>query len=332
MKNFIRKFIPKRVWLPIHKLVEMKTLKKEYKIDMRKYKANSFFFSNSKTKRHLEGDLIFYYHKFEKGLTLPYPRVGFGKGNIKYLLDAINNYVKHYGWEEIAVISLNTLFTYYTFNKKNGLDMKDLQKEISKLKSTIPKDQTNKKGGIVEVSKKEIEQTLFDFESFAYSRYSHRNFTDESVEINQIKKAVKMALKTPSVCNRQPSKVYVLEKEEKSKVLKYQNGNAGFGDSADKVLIVTTDLMDFRGVNERNQAYIEGGLFSMSLMYGLHSIGLGTCPLNLSILNKEEYKLKSSINIPSSEIPIMMIAVGHIPENTKVAYSSRRNLEETIVI
>lgn len=333
MKKTIKKFIPKKLMFKFHKSNELRRLKKEFQIDMKKFKQNSFTFSKEKSKRHLEGDLIFYYHKFEKGLALPNPRIGFGKKNIKYLLHAIKKYIRLYGWEEIAVISLNSLFAYYSFNKKYGLEMKDLYKEISILNSKIPQNKKNNQGGIVEITKEEINESSIDFKRFAHSRYSIRNFTDKTVEINQIEEAVDIAQKTPSVCNRQPSKVYVYsEEEDKSIILKYQNGNAGFGEKADKILIVTTNLMDFRGVIERNQAYVEGGLFSMSLMYGLHSQGLGTCPLNLSIVNDVETKLKKAVNIPSSEIPIMMIAVGHIPDKLEVACSTRRSLEETMVI
>lgn len=333
MKSMIRKLLPNEIWLKLHRSKELKRLKKEFKIDMRKFAKNSFIFSNSTSKRHLEGDLIFYYHKIEKGLALPNPRVGFGKKNVIYLISAIKRYVELYGWEEVAIISLNTLFSYYSFNKEKGLNMGELHKEISDLKSNISKNKYTNQGGVLELTKEKIDKNLIDFEKFAYSRYSIRNFSTKTVDIKQIENAVNIAQKTPSVCNRQPSKVYVYTTdEEKREILKYQNGNVGFGETADKVLIVTTNLMDFRGVIERNQAYIEGGLYSMSLIYGLHSQGLGTCALNLSITNDIEVKLKRTANIPSSEIPIMMIAVGHIPENLKVACSPRRSVKESMVI
>ena len=112
----------------------------------------------------------------------------------------------------------------------------------------------------------------------------------------------------------------------------HQNGNAGFGDDADKVLIVTVELKDFRGPKERNQAYIDGGLFSMSLIYAMHSLGIGTCALNLSLNHKDELELLREAEIPHSEIAIMMIAIGKIPEQFYVADSARRDLEDVVKI
>src|SRR5690606_37048856 len=109
-------------------------------------------------------------------------------------------------------------------------------------------------------------------------------------------------------------KVYVFEGDYKMNVLKHQNGNSGFGQDADKVLIITAELMDFRGPRERNQAYIDGGMFSMSLMYALHSLGVGTCALNLSLNYNDELKLKKVAKIPESEVTIMMMALGRFPD------------------
>lgn len=335
MKNMIKSILPDSFKERIvkSKIFNLYKLKNEYNKDYKKFKRFSYKFSVEKEKRHDESDLIFYYHKIEKGLSLPNPKVGFGKDNIKYLLNLLNEYIKKYGWDDISVISLNTLYEYYYFNKANNLSLNELYFELEKLKKTMPENVKKSMGGTIEITKKEIQSSLFDFEKFAYSRYSIRNFTNEVVSLDVIEKAVKIAQKTPSVCNRQSSKVYVYEKNnDKKKILSFQNGNKGFGHLADKILIVSVDLRDFRGPNERNQAYIDGGMFSMSLIYALHSLGVGTCPLNLSINNKVENELKKVAKIPESELLIMMIAVGHIPEKLKVAWSPRRNVYDVLKV
>lgn len=333
MKRLIKGIIPTKLYDRITSIRKRIKLKNEYLLDMKKFEKNSFSFTKEKKQRHLEADLIFYYHKIEKGLALPNPRIEFGKDNINYLLQAIKEYVQKYGWEEIAVISLNTLYAYYSFNKEQGVDMKVLYKEIVKLHSQIPKDRLVKMGGTKTLRSDEIIDYKSEFRKFVNSRSSVRNFSPEPVDIKQIEDAVEIAQKTPSVCNRQPSKVYVYKnKSEQKKILKYQNGNTGFGETANLILIITTDLKDFRGLIERNQAYIEGGLYSMSLMYSLHAIGLGTCPLNLTMNNEKELQLKKAANIPESELPIMMIAVGHIPKEIKVAESPRRKVFEVMKI
>src|SRR5699024_7322570 len=204
---------------------------------------------------------------------------------------------------------------YYNFNKENKLDLPTLYKKITKLKEQQPEGFKSGVGGTTQVLKKDIDQSLIDFEQFTYTRYSIRQYTNEQVSDKFIRKAVEIAQKTPSVCNRQSAKVYSFkDKKDKEKILKHQNGNAGFGSTASHILIVTMDLRDFRGVIERNQSYIDGGMYAMSLIYALHSLGLGTCPLNLSITNNIEDKIKKTTGISDSEVLIMMIEVGHIPK------------------
>jgi nitroreductase len=70
----------------------------------------------------------------------------------------------------------------------------------------------------------------------------------------------------------------------------------------------------------------------MSLIYALHSLGLGTCCLNWCATVERDRELKRIVRIPESEAVIMMIAVGHIAETLKVARSVRRSVEELLII
>ena len=198
---------------------------------------------------------------------------------------------------------------------------------LEKLKATLPKELRTDEGGVVEVTKDGIlEGIAIDFKKFAYSRHSIRNFTSEEVTVDLIMEAIQIAQKTPSVCNRQSSRVHIFESKEVQKIaLSFQNGNAGFGDKASKILLVTTDAEDFFGAGERHQAYIDGGMFAMSLIYALHGLGVGTCALNLAFGYRQSDDLKKTLVIEQKEILIMMIAVGHIPENLKVAASPRKS-------
>lgn len=336
MLKLIKKIVP----LPFKKAIartkiyRQRQLKTNFKKDMTKFKKYSFDFAENKTKRHYEAELIFYYHKIEKGLALPKPRIGFGKKHIKYLCTILEKYVKNYGWDDVSLISLDTLYEYYYFNERNNLRLDSLYKQLKKLEESLNGKERLYIGGVDVVTKKEIEEKAkINFKDFVYSRYSIRDFAPGDINLDTIKEAVYIAQKTPSVCNRQSSKVYVYRDSDlKERILKYQNGNVGFGDKASLILIVTVDLKDFRGVIERNQGYIDGGMYAMSLIYALHSQGLGTCALNLSITNETESQLKKVANIDDSEIPIMMIAVGKIPEKLRVASSPRRSVEEVMTV
>jgi nitroreductase len=81
---------------------------------------------------------------------------------------------------------------------------------------------------------------------------------------------------------------------------------------------------------ERNEIWVDGGMFSMSLVYALHSLGLGTCCLNLCQNASEENRLRALVGITPHHSPVMMIAVGNIPETLSVAHSQRKLVKEVL--
>lgn len=287
------------------------------------------------TQTNLRALITMDYHRLEKGLSLKNPRVGFGKDAIERLSNLLPEYQNKYGSDETVTITLNALQEYYDFNLKHGLDHENAYQTISQVKSNLPKNGclSGEEGGTKTVNKNAIKEAAkVDFKSFVMSRYSVRQFTDEDVDISLIEEAVRMAQKTPSVCNRQSCRVYTFSQEkQKQKVLSCQNGNRGFGDQASQVLIVTSNLEHFTSLGERYQGWIDGGMFSMSLVYALHSLGVGTCCLNWSVKSKQDKKLKMTAGIPDSDLVIMMIAVGHLPEEFKVAQSPRKPLKEVLI-
>ncbi|QNG61774.1 nitroreductase family protein [Bacillus sp. PAMC26568] len=334
----LKKYTPQRIKELVYKARESKlyvllTFLGDYLYDLLNFLKYSAVFNRTKSQEHFQGSLIYYYHKIEKGLALPTPRVGFGKEHVNYLTKLVENYSRKYEWDETSIIALNCLNSYYEFNKDNGLDLYHLYEKLNKLSSSVPPTKRIKTGGVLKISRDEVVNQTIDFKKFANSRYSIRNFSPEKVPLKSIEEAIEISQKTPSVCNRQASRVYVYQNDNiKNEILKYQNGNAGFGESASSILLVTSKLEYFTGPHERNQSYIDGGMYAMSLIYALHSMGIGTCPLNLALGSKISKKLKKAANIPESETLVMMIAVGNIPDKLKVAVSHRRKATDVMKV
>ena len=113
-----------------------------------------------------------------------------------------------------------------------------------------------------------------------------------------------------------------------SDLFELQNGNRGFAEFVNRLIMVSADLQGFTSEGERHQAWTDGGMFSMSLVYALHSLGVGTCCLNLCHGVKTDKAMKKAAKIPASEVLVMMIAVGHLPGKFKVAASPRKPLQE----
>ncbi|MDB9430536.1 nitroreductase family protein [Microcystis aeruginosa CS-555/01A07] len=333
LKNYLMPTLAKKIYIEIRFAV---SLAANYYYDFKRYFRFSATADPYRTKLRHQGRIIAHYHVIEKGLSLKNPKTGFGVDIINNLLLILKDYQEKYGLDEVGQVALNVLFSYHQFNLDKALDNQGLYKQLIEIEEKAKsKEICNiKDGGVVKVSKEDIKKAAnINFRDFVNARYSVRNFDVSEVSLELIKEAISIAIKTPSVCNRQTWKVYVFSEDNiKRKVLSHQNGNRGFGDTASKILIITSDLNYFLGASERNQCFIDGGLFSMSLIYALHSLGIGTCCLNWSVTYQTDQALRCEAGIGDSETIIMMLAVGHLPEQFSVARSSRRKVEEILII
>lgn len=312
----------------------LERLFENYVYDFERFSTWCSFKREASSKASLKAYLTKEYHRIEKRLAFKEPRVNFRPEIAQNLADKTELYIDNYGIDDTVKASIDCIRAYYDFNLKHKVDNKVLSEKIQKINSKVEVDSSLHLGGTLFFDKTEIlEKSKIDLKSFFESRYSVRDFSSESVSRQLIKQAVEMAQKTPSVCNRQSSKVYAFDEESlKNAVLGQQNGNKGFGDKAKVVLVVTSDLRHFFSIGERYQAWIDGGMFSMSLIYALHSLGLGSCCLNWSVEKERDSKLRVVSEIPDYETVIMMIAVGHLPHNFKVAKSARKKIEDVLII
>ncbi|MFJ7185425.1 nitroreductase family protein [Lysinibacillus xylanilyticus] len=309
---------------------------KNYRYDAELYYRYSATNDSKFTREAHKAELIFYYHKIEKGLSLKNIKPFFGVKAVEYLIDSLYQYVEKYGFDNVANIAYANIDSYFKFHEK--IENKELIIPLEgEFRSKIDgiggiNNISNEYYGINIIKKSDI-QLQNNFNELCNKRHSIRQFTDENVEMETIYNAIEIAQNTPSVCNRQASRVYIIDNKERMKeALKYQNGNAGFEEDINKLIIITSELNDFKTSNERNQPYIDGGMYAMSLIYALHSLGLGTCPLNLALDSDIDIELKRKINIPENQVLIMMIAVGHIPEEVPVAASKKINIAEVVKI
>ena len=308
---------------------------RDFYYDFRQYTHHAAVLHPARSRQNLQAHIIIHYHALEKGLSLKEPRFDFGVQKANTLLELLKTYVLKYGYDTIAVIAINVLVAHYEFKAARETADEVIWKEISTLRNQIPDAlKTEKRGGIIEVNRQDIlDAGSVDFERFTSSRHSVRHYSEEPVDHTLIEKAVSMAMKTPSVCNRQPAKVYIISDPKiRKSFLDNQRGNKGFGDDIGTLLLVTAELGFYAYSVERREPYIGGGMFAMSLVYALHSLGLGTCCLNLSQHSHFDKLLKQSANISDSEVVIMLIAVGHLPDKFKVASSPRRDINEVLGI
>lgn len=272
-------------------------------------------------------------HSIEKGLALPARRPAFGESKIRMLMSELSILGAEISQHQETRAAVAALGSYAEFNRSAGAPVHYVESFLSECGvKESERIESRPCGGVVETSREQVlADAQIDLSAFFESRYSIRQFSDVPIDIELIREAVRMSQKTPSVCNRQSARVYVFDNRSVgSSVRECQNGNRGFGHMADKILVVTSDLQSFLSVGERNQCWIDGGMFAMSLVYSLHSLGLGTCCLNWAVEQDADMKLRTVAGIPQSENIIMLIAVGNLPERFTVARSQRKPLEEIL--
>lgn len=269
--------------------------------------------------------LIKTYHSLEKSLSFKDRNIYSGWGAAEKLFRILILRAKINNNNNNDLIAANVLYEYTMCSKTKNKRLKHeismfLQKEFE-LAGNTPIC----KSGILPLTSDFARKGQMDNpEDFFFSRHSIREFKNEIVEDEVIYKALTLASKTPSVCNRQPWFTYhIVDKSLIQRLLKLQNGNAGFTDEIHNLFVIAIDVSAFESEIERFQPWIDGGLYSMSLCYALHSLGVGSCFLNLDIPPHRDLRLRKLLNAPWKHTFISMLAFGYIPESLKVCSSER---------
>lgn len=301
----------------------------EYLRDAKRFRGASTGFSAPKRHEQWRALLTIDYHRIEKGMALPDARAGFGKDVIARLLSNTPRYIEQFGRDDLTDIVVNALRSYVAHNAAQGLDSPEVAAFVAAYDAqNAPQDTTI--GGTIELQKSDIlARAAMDPEGFFNSRSSVRQFSTEPVDDALLTRAVQLAAKTPSVCNRQSGRVYVsTDRAVIDQALKFQNGNRGFGHKVPALCVVCSEFDIFEKLDERNQGWVDGGLFAMSLVYALHAIGLGSCMLNWSLPTHRDGAFRKAFGIPDHQGVICMIAVGHLPDSFPVAQSPRRPVSD----
>lgn len=274
-------------------------------------------------------NLAMAYHGLEKSLSYKKrnPKSGWSNAERVFLRLQKANSTCEFGYHDIAASQVLQKFLNLPGNieEKRAKEMLDFIVQLNLV--------SDEKHGAIERSYQDSTLgKLENPEQFFLSRYSLREYKENGfVDDETVKRVVKMAMKTPSVCNRQEWHVYhTKDREIMNTALKYQNGNRPFGDKIPNLFIVCIDLKAFFGGSEHYQHWIDGGLFSMSLIYALHSLGIASCPLNWSQTPKADKAIRKVLQIKDNHTIMMMIGFGYPDTDNKVCSSTRRPVNEVL--
>lgn len=333
MKKLFKKLIGHKMYIY---LAQLWILYANFHKDLQLYKKYSTVF-DAESFENKEAQIILAYHSLEKGFLFSEMKPNFGKMRVAQLNKLLNDpEVINNAKKSQINVAYQIMCRYYELHLQQHFNTEDYfpEKYYLNYKKILAEDYSTEFEGIIKYNREAFyKNNDKSFEVFASSRKSIRNFTGEKISQNLIEEAIKLASTAPSVCNRQASRVYVVEDKIKiDQILKIQGGMTGYTEGISQLLILTNDRNYYYTIGERNQFYIDGGLFLMNLLYALHFYEIAACPANWGKRIDEEEKLKQFITLPESEKIICMIPIGIATDDFNVCLSKRRRHDEILTI
>lgn len=330
IKTVIRKIIGLK---NVERLIILKkriALKSCYSDDYRLYKKHSSVFKKD-TYNKIESEITLRYHSIEKGFLHNNIRHRFAKARVEELVKLLRELDLGAQSNRAQVQSaLLNLCNYYEYHLKENVDISDyFQKdEYNRFKRLILKDYSPIKHHTIESF---FQNKDSDFLNFSISRASIRNFTGQKITTETIQKVVSLANHAPSVCNRQPVNVHLVENKLLIEaILRIQGGLKGYSDNLSQLILITSDRNYFYSVGERHQLYIDGGIYLMNLLYALHFHGIGACPAHWGMPREADNKVMKLICLKESEQIISIVAIGVPSQEFSTTLSLRKSYEENL--
>ena len=263
-------------------------------------------------------------HSIEKGLSVQNYRYGAGKQAVQQMIGILKNYSEKYNIEGTEYRTALCVCDLYVKKNKNKVDIEEIEAELNDLPG-VP----NELAGIEERIYSEAGKR---FDEIVRERKSVRHFSKVPVELDRVYKAINLARYTPSACNRQGWKVRIIQNELiKNEVLINQNGNRGFGTEIDKLLLITYDLRYINIAREWHQAFIDGGMYAMSLLYSLQYMNIASVTLSASLTMEQEDNVRNLLHLNEAEVLIVYIGIGNYAEKYQVPLSNKKPTEIEVI-
>lgn len=326
MNPYLNKLMPEWLHKWLRQLRARLWLIKESQYNIHRQLKYSSTFNNDKEAKLAA--LMVMTHVLEKGITMPERRMGFGQERVRDILSHLKEITYQWGYESMEVQStLADLKQYLEIHQEADYELPgDILKGIQEQIRHLNIQDENCYG----ITKADYFKATSDFAKFAHSRHSVRWFTKEPVDNDKLMAAIKLAQTAPSACNRQATKVKIIASEEGKKLCcSIQNGTRGFGDKADKWLLITTETGAWSHMHHTS-GILDGGIFLMNLLYALHYYGIVACPLNAHLSIEDKKVLQLKLGYPSSETPVAFVVIGNAPDKFMIPKSRRLTTDEIV--
>ncbi len=272
-------------------------------------------------------------HIIEKGMSMRNTRRGFGQQKVAALVERLRRYNLLYGAvdKDFLFYPLSTIKSYIAYQRRDGIVVPAVESAFFQLcreANIIPTELSAPAGVQLMTADHLFKEALGDFSSLLYSRHSLRYFQQQLPSKDLLNKALTLASRTPSACNRQAWHTHIFFGDDAHELLRMQGGCNGFCEDIHCCIVVTADMKGFLA-HEPFQCFIDGGLYAQNLINALHYVGLGSIPLSCGFMSDHLQDIKSRFHIPDNEVMIVIIGTGIMTDEIKVAISTRRPVTAT---
>lgn len=269
-------------------------------------------------------------HEIDKGLNMPEPRKGFGKEKTEQMVQYMKKYneldTHHYEYD--AYIDAYEILKKYVENKdRYGLTINHIDFEQIPVDMRYQSDRVPVNNNTFTCDGKHM-----NFEQLAKSRHSIRYFKENTVvDESLINKSIQIARTAPSACNRQSTRIILInDKEKAKKVLDIQGGTRGFK-NAENCILIASDLNSYWWSGEINTAYVDSGIFMMNLIYALKYYGIDSCPLIWDDNSFRRKELEKIVKLSPNYLITGVLAIGYADDKAKILTSPRRSVESIFI-
>lgn len=170
-----------------------------------------------------------------------------------------------------------------------------------------------------------------DFLELNQQRRSIRYYLNKTVPRDLLENAIKVALYSPSACNRQPFMFRIIDDLLllKDAVL-LPNGTLTFSDNIKTMVFIIGDLSNYFDERDKHLIYIDGSLAAMNFVLALEILGLSSCIINWPDIPQNNIKLKNFLKLNSWEQCIMAISVGYASPDCAIPSSEKKDVKTVV--
>lgn len=273
-------------------------------------------------------------HSLEKGLSYRSPRA-FGGSKALSLMNAMASASPGAKGSTAFFMGLSVLTAWVAFHKQmpsaDAYSVRRVEEFLAGLGAS--KGPAVQSGARVIVDRDPGRWLALPIDEFLSTRHSTRRFAGVPVLDSDLLECVSLAMLSPSACNRQMVRLRVIDNAEGKRLL-YDtlHGTGGIDYETCRLGVVTFDAQSLDFYGERNQGYLNAGLFAMTLIYAFHWKGIGSCLLQFGNTFAEERMLIRELGIPASERIGVGIAFGVLESSDVVPASARREVDEIVSV